>query len=196
MEIKLTAENTPLLKLFLSIVTFFLSYVRNTFFIFSATMIFFLIVVMQIFLQDEAGVNFMAYFFSSLDNVPVIKNYISTGTELYVDENALRNFFLFLSFVFTILTETIYYFMSYIFKIIPEKMQWNTLKTRMFFVFTSLTVMYIFVFGYIVWKINTVSDVVFIFIIFWFLGIASSLLFLLFDYLSKATKMYINKSTR
>ena len=175
-------------NIFLQVVGFILSYIRNSFFLVSAMMIFAILVIIQIFMQDELGIDLLGKILVSLDSMPIVGGYIDIKEEMHVDGGDLAKFFFYLSFIFTILTEVVHYFRLYILKIKPRETGWADLKKRMLFVFAALTFMYIAAFGYVFFKTGDLSNGVFVFVIFWIISIGSTLLFFLFDFLTKSLR--------
>lgn len=161
-----------------------LSYLRSVSFITSAMMIFFIFAVVQIFLQDKLDVNVLGQIIIALKKIPIIKGYIGMPDGSY-NEKDIASFFLRLSFVFMIFTEIIYYIKRYLLKKEPTEMKWFDLRRRALFVAVSITMMLLAIFSYIVLQTGDVFGGILVFVMFWLISIASSLAFLLFDFLAK-----------
>jgi hypothetical protein len=177
-------ENMSLKNVFLLIARLALSYLRNASFVTSATMIFVILVIVQIFFQDELDVNAFGQIIMALEKIPFINGYVDMSEGSY-NEKDIASFFLRLSFVFTIFTEIIYYIKRYILKKEPAEAKWVDLKKRALFVFLSITILSGAVFSYIALQTGGVLGVILIAVIFWLIAIASSLAFLLFDFLAR-----------
>lgn len=173
-----------LTNIFLMIVRFVLSYLRNVSFITSAIMIFGIFVVIQIFLQDKLDMSMLGQIIMALKKVPIVSGYINMPDGSY-DEKDIASFFLRLSFVFTLFTEIFYYIKRYILKKELVEMKWSDLKKRALFVSISITTMLLVVFYYIASQDGDVFGGIFVFVMFWCIAVGSSLAFLLFDFLAK-----------
>lgn len=188
MNIEFTAEGKSFGNIFLRILGFFLGYIRNSLFLTSAMMILMIIVITQIFIQDELNIDLFGRVLIFLDNIPIITNYISINEKMHVDKADLDNFLLQLSLIFTIFTEAVYYFKLYVLKIEPRKTGWADLKRRTLFIFAALTFMHISAFSYIAWQTGDMFGGIFGFVVFWVISVGASSLFLLFDSLTKAVR--------
>lgn len=191
---KLMLGNISLKNIFWIIIKLALSYLRSVSFITSAMMIFFIFAVVQIFLQDKLDMNALGQIIIALKKIPIIKGYIGMPNGSY-NEKDIASFFLRLSFVFMIFTEIIYYIKRYLLKKEPTEMKWSELKRRALLVVAAITMMLVVVFSYIVSQDGDVFGGILIFAMFWSIAIASSLAFLLFDFLEKVLEKDVIKET-